>query len=57
MLREGQEILAQRDIVPTNQTVRPLPQGIEITLMDPSEMPDRGAKWTALWKEIVTRRP
>jgi iron(III) transport system substrate-binding protein len=57
MLREGQEILAQRDIVPTNQTVRPLPEGIEITLMDPTEMPDHGAKWTALWKEIVTRRP
>jgi iron(III) transport system substrate-binding protein len=56
MLREGQEILAKRDIVPTNQKVRPLPAGMEITLMDPAEMLDHGAKWTELWKATVIRR-
>jgi len=44
MLRDGQEILSGRDIVPTNQKVRPLPAGLEITLMDPAEMLDHGAK-------------
>jgi iron(III) transport system substrate-binding protein len=56
MLREGQEILAKRDIVPTNQKVRPLPAGMEITLMDPADMLDHGAKWTELWKATVIRR-
>jgi iron(III) transport system substrate-binding protein len=57
MLREGQEILAQRDIVPTNLKVRPLPANLDITLMDPVEMLDHGPKWSALWKETVIRRP
>jgi len=56
MLRDGQEILASRDIVPTNQKVRPLPAGMEITLMDPTDMLDHGAKWTELWKATVIRR-
>ena len=56
MLRDGQEILSGRDIVPTNQKVRPLPAGLEITLMDPAEMLDHGAKWTELWKATVLRR-
>jgi iron(III) transport system substrate-binding protein len=55
MLRDGQEILAKRDIVPTNLKVRPLPDGLEITLMDPLEMLDNGAKWTELWQKTVIR--
>jgi len=55
MLRDGQEILAKRDIVPTNLKVRPLPEGLEITLMDPLEMLDNGAKWTELWQKTVIR--
>src|SRR5262249_5614503 len=48
MLREGQEILAKRDIVPTNLKVKPLPPGLDITLMDPVEMLDNSQKWTEL---------
>jgi iron(III) transport system substrate-binding protein len=55
MLRDGQEILAKRDIVPTNLAVKPLPAGLEITLMDPLEMLDNGAKWTELWQKTVIR--
>jgi hypothetical protein len=55
MLRDGQAILAQRDIAPTNLTVKPLPAGVEITLMDPVEMLDNGAKWTELWQKTVIR--
>jgi iron(III) transport system substrate-binding protein len=55
MLREGQAILAKRDIVPTNLKVKPLPAGVEITLMDPVEMLDNGSKWTELWQKTVIR--
>jgi iron(III) transport system substrate-binding protein len=55
MLREGQEILAKRDIVPTNLKVKPLPAGVEITFMDPVEMLDNGSKWNELWQKTVIR--
>jgi len=55
MLRDGQEVLAKRDIVPTNLTVRPLPANAEITFMDPVEMLDNGPKWTALWNAIFIK--
>jgi iron(III) transport system substrate-binding protein len=55
MLRDGQEVLARRDIVPTNLTVRPLPANTEITFMDPVQMLDNGPKWTALWNAIFIK--
>lgn len=55
MLRDGQEILARRDIAPTNQKVKTLPEGLEITLMDPLEMLDNGARWSELWQKTVIR--
>jgi iron(III) transport system substrate-binding protein len=55
MLSEGQEILAKRDLPPTNPKVRPLPNGIDLTFMDPSQMIDEGAKWTALWERTITK--
>jgi iron(III) transport system substrate-binding protein len=55
MLRDGQEILAKRDIVPTNLQVRPLPATTEITFMDPVQMLDNGPKWTELWNSIVIK--
>jgi len=55
MLRDGQEVLAKRDIVPTNLTVRPLPADMEISFMDPVEMLDNGPKWTALWNSIFIK--
>jgi hypothetical protein len=42
-------VLAKRDIVPTNLTVRPLPANLDITFMDSVQMLDSGPKWTALW--------
>jgi iron(III) transport system substrate-binding protein len=55
MLREGQEVLAKRDIVPTNLKVKPLPADMEITFMDPVQMLDNGPKWTALWNDIFIK--
>jgi iron(III) transport system substrate-binding protein len=55
MLRDGQEILSKRDIVPTNLKVRPLPADMEITFMDPVQMLDNGPKWTELWNNIFIK--
>jgi ABC-type Fe3+ transport system substrate-binding protein len=55
MLRDGQEILARRDIAPTNPKVKPLPAGIALTFMDPVEMLDRGRKWQELWERTMTK--
>jgi iron(III) transport system substrate-binding protein len=55
MLRDGQEVLARRDIVPTNQRVKALPDGMDVTLMNPLEMLDNAAKWTELWRSTVIR--
>src|SRR5262249_24926976 len=50
MIGEAQEILAKRDLVPTNPKVKPLPAGIELTFMDPAQMLDQGPKWHDLWE-------
>ncbi|HLH98314.1 MAG TPA: extracellular solute-binding protein [Xanthobacteraceae bacterium] len=55
MLREGQQVLAKRDIVPTNLSVKPLPPNMEINFMDPVQMLDHGEKWTALWNDIFIK--
>ena len=55
MLRDGQEVLAKRDIVPTNLTVRPLPANMDITFMDPLQMLDNGPKWTELFASIFIK--
>ena len=55
MLRDGQDVLAKRDIIPTNLKVRALPANMEISFMDPVQMLDNGPKWTALWKDIFIK--
>ena len=42
MLGEAQEILAKRDLVPTNPKIMPLPEGLALTFMDPAQMLDQG---------------
>jgi iron(III) transport system substrate-binding protein len=55
MIGEAQEILAKRNLVPTNPKIRPLPTGVELTFMDPSQMLDHGRKWTELWERTITK--
>ena len=55
MLRDGQEVLASRDIAPTNPKVKPLPAGLDLTFMDPVEMLDHARKWTELWERTITK--
>jgi iron(III) transport system substrate-binding protein len=55
MLGEAQAILAKRHLVPTNPAIMPLPAGLTLTFMDPTQMLDQGAKWTALWEKTITK--
>jgi iron(III) transport system substrate-binding protein len=55
MLGEAQEILAKRDLVPTNPKVLPLPAGLDLTFMDPAQMLDEGKKWNDLWDKTIAR--
>jgi iron(III) transport system substrate-binding protein len=56
MLSDGQAILAKRDFFPTNIKVKPLPQGIALTVADPVKLLDEGDKWQKLFREIVTHQ-
>jgi iron(III) transport system substrate-binding protein len=56
LLSDGQAILAKRDFFPTNVKVKPLPQGIALTVADPVKLLDEGDKWQKLFKEIVTNQ-
>ena len=55
MIREGQEIMAKRDMTPTNPKIRPLPEGVDLTMIDPVEMLDNRKKWDELWTNIVLK--
>jgi iron(III) transport system substrate-binding protein len=55
MVGEGQEIMAKRDMTPTNPKIRPLPEGFDLTLIDPAEMLDNRKKWDDLWTTTVLK--
>jgi iron(III) transport system substrate-binding protein len=58
LVSDAQEILAKRDLVPTDPRAGPLPAGIaidDLTLMDPDQMLDQGARWTELWNNIALK--
>jgi iron(III) transport system substrate-binding protein len=55
MIREGQEIMAKRDMTPTNPKIRPLPHGVDLTMIDPAEMLDNRKKWDEHWTNIVLK--
>lgn len=55
MIGEGQAIMAKRDMTPTNPRIRPLPQGVDLTMIDPAEMLDNRKKWDELWTNTVLK--
>jgi ABC-type Fe3+ transport system substrate-binding protein len=55
MIREGQEIMAKRNMTPTNPKIRPLPEGVDLTMIDPAEMLDNRKKWNGLWTNTVIK--
>jgi iron(III) transport system substrate-binding protein len=55
MIGEGQAIMAARDMTPTNPKIKPLPPGIELTVIDPAEMLDNRKKWEDLFTSTVLK--
>jgi iron(III) transport system substrate-binding protein len=55
MIGEGQAIMAKRDMTPTNPKIKPLPEGFDLTLIDPAEMLDNRKKWDDLWTSTVLK--
>jgi iron(III) transport system substrate-binding protein len=49
ILTEGQKILAEREAVPTNPKVKPIPD--QLIFVDLPKFLDEGEKWTRLFKE------
>jgi iron(III) transport system substrate-binding protein len=54
LIGEAQEILARRDLVPTNPKVKPL-LPVALTFMEPTQMIDENRKWTELWDRIIAK--
>lgn len=53
LLTTGQELYAERNYTPTNLSVKPLPEGLDLTLVDPVQMLDDRAKWQGLFEDII----
>lgn len=53
MVGEGQVILDKMDYAPTNPKIRPLPAGMNLTMVDPAEILDHQAEWQALWDKTI----
>jgi iron(III) transport system substrate-binding protein len=56
LLSDAQAILAQRDFIPTNVKVKPLPAGLTLKFVDPAKLLDENDKWEKLFKDIVTNQ-
>ncbi len=53
---EGQTILANHNVVPTNTKVQHLPAGVKLVFMDVGKYLDENAKWTKTYKDIFAAR-
>jgi iron(III) transport system substrate-binding protein len=56
MLKEAQQLLVSRDFTPTNTSVKPLPEGMELRFIDPKVILDEGEKWSKLYNQIIIAR-
>ena len=54
LLSDAQAILAQRDFIPTNVKVKPLPEDMTLKFVDPAKILDENTKWENLYKDIIT---
>lgn len=53
MLSDGQDVLAERGVTPTNTKRVPLPEDIQLKLIEPAFVLDHGQRWAELYDEIV----
>jgi iron(III) transport system substrate-binding protein len=54
MLTDAQELLRDREYFPATRNIKPLPDGIAISFLDPSKSLDESQKWTKYYRDIVT---
>jgi iron(III) transport system substrate-binding protein len=54
MLTDAQEILAKRDFYPANTNIKPMPDGMTLTFLDPAKALDQSQKWSKYYRDIVT---
>ncbi|HEX3486120.1 MAG TPA: extracellular solute-binding protein [Micropepsaceae bacterium] len=54
LLSDGQKILADRDNLPANVKFQRLPKDIKLTFFDVPKYMDQSAKWTKLYKDILS---
>ena len=53
---EGQTILADHNVVPTNTKVQRLPPGVKLVFMDVGKYLDENARWTKTFRDIFVTR-
>lgn len=53
LLTDGQQLYADRHYTPTNARVKPLPEGLVPTMIDPVRMLDENKKWQGLFEDII----
>jgi iron(III) transport system substrate-binding protein len=55
MVGNAQEILAKRDFVATNPKLKTVPQGLELTFVDPGKLIDNYEMWSDLWDKTILK--
>jgi ABC-type Fe3+ transport system substrate-binding protein len=53
ILTDGQELLRDREYYPASRKVRPLPDGVTVSFLDPVKNLDENQKWSKSYREIV----
>ncbi len=56
LLSDGQSIFGQREFIPANVKVKPLPAGMTLKFTDPAKVLDESDKWDKLYRDTVTNQ-
>ena len=51
MLTDAQELLRDREYFPASRKVKPLPEGISVTFLDPARSLDESSKWSKYYRD------
>jgi iron(III) transport system substrate-binding protein len=53
LLTDAQALLRDRDYYPAARNVRPLPEGVTVSFLDPAKSLDENQKWTKYYRDTV----
>ena len=53
MLTDAQDILAKRDFYTANIKIKPIPDDMKLTFLDPAKALDQNEKWSKYYRDIV----